>query len=168
MRLPEGGGLDLGGLAKGMTAAQAVSRLAAWGPALVDAGGDLVAGEAPEGYPGWPVAVGAPGEDPAADVATLWLADAALATSGRDYRRWRQDGAEVHHIIDPRTGRSATTDLMTTSVLAQDAAVAEAWATAALVDGLRQGLSRLRRRRLPALLITAVDAWWRRRPCAVS
>ena len=37
---------------------------------------------------------------------TLELAGGALATSGRDRRRWRRGGRELHHLIDPRTGRA--------------------------------------------------------------
>ncbi len=136
--LPEGVRVDLGGIGKGYTAQQAIYFLSQWGPCLIDAGGDLVAGDAPATLPGWPVALAAPtlhDEEMAGDLAQIWLKNATLATSGIDYRHWQQNGQRMHHLIDPRTGRPATTDLVTASVLAADASVAEAWATALLVAG---------------------------------
>lgn len=67
--LPEGSRLDLGGIAKGLTAQRVVGYLSRWGPCLVDAGGDLVAG----------------GRTP-------WTARMAGRRSGADYRRWQQHG----------------------------------------------------------------------------
>lgn len=154
VRLPPGVRIDLGGIAKGHTAQQALRHLRRWGACLLDAGGDLVAGAAPVGQPGWPVAVAAPWAD-GERVARLWLADGCLATSGVDYRRWQQAGRSRHHIIDPRTGDSAETDLLTVTVLAADACTAEAWATAALVAGRERGRALLTRHRLPAVLIDA-------------
>ena len=156
LRLPPGMRLDLGGIGKGYTAQQAVRLLSQWGPCLVDAGGDVVAGAAPHGLPGWPVAVAAPfladepGQngtpahaDAADDLLQLWLADAALATSGIDYRRWRQNGRWRHHLIDPRTGEPAVTDLLSASVLHRRAVCAEAWAKVALLLGMQAGFTRL-------------------------
>lgn len=154
--LPPGLGLDLGGIGKGLTAQQAVELLDAVGPCLVDAGGDLVAGAAPQELAGWPVGVAFPSPEPDApvqDLFTLRLAHAALATSGRDFRRWERDGREVHHLIDPFTGAPAESDLLTATVLAADAATAEAWATAVCVSG-SAGLPRLTAANLAAALIT--------------
>lgn len=146
VRLPAGVQLDLGGIAKGDTAQQALSLLQPVGPCLVDAGGDLVAGAAPVGYPGWPVALSRPGTDDTAEadaLATFWLAEGALATSGIDYRSWVQAGVIAHHLIDPRTGQPANTDAFTATVLARDAATAEAWATATLISGADAGIDSL-------------------------
>lgn len=160
IRLPTGAKLDFGGIAKGFVAQEAVAFLRRWGPALVDAGGDLVASDAPPGYPGWPVAVAAPesdwrdGEtDTGADLATVWLANAALATSGIDYRTWELHGRRLHHIIDPTRGEPAQTDLITVSVLAADAIRAEAWAKVALILGRQQGRSALTAHNLAGVLV---------------
>lgn len=141
LRLPPSVRLDLGGIAKGYAAQQAVDFLRHWGPCLVDAGGDLAAGDAPPDWPGWPVGVAAPSaaqaEDPPDDHDTmlLWLANSSLATSGIDYRRWMRGGRSMHHVIDPRTGLPAVTDLATATVLDASSVRAEVWATAALVLG---------------------------------
>jgi thiamine biosynthesis lipoprotein len=155
--LPPGVGVDLGGIAKGYTAQTAVAHLRAYGPCLVDAGGDLAAGAAPQGYPGWPVAISAPwaGEGAARpDLASFWLAEAALATSGIDYRRWQHNGRLAHHLLDPATGQPAVTDALTVTILAEDAAQAEAWATATLVAGSADGMAALLEMELAGLMVT--------------
>jgi thiamine biosynthesis lipoprotein len=137
--LPAGVKVDLGGIAKGWAAQQAALLAGQWGPVLVDAGGDLAAGDPPDGMPGWPVSVAAPwdgpdGEPP--DLIIMWLTHASLTTSGIDWRRWQLGGKTAHHLIDPRSGEPAATDLLSASVLAVEAAPAEAWATAAVVMGM--------------------------------
>lgn len=168
VRLMPGVRLDLGGIAKGDTAQQAVGRLRQVGPCLVDAGGDLCAGAAPVGQPGWPVAVAAPSGTAAGghDLLRLWLVNAALATSGVDVRRWRQGDRAQHHIIDPRTGRPATSDLLGATVLSAEATTAEVWATAALVasaapdHGRHAALARLEVRHIAAALVDADGDLW--------
>lgn len=154
--LPPGVRLDLGGIAKGYVAQQVVDFLTDWGPCLVDASGDLTAGAAPTGWPGWPVAVLAPFADPheaREELFPLWLVEGTMATSGIDYRRWQQNGRAAHHLIDPRTGLPADTDLLTVTVLAKTAVRAEAWATAALVAGSRAAQEHLSARNLAAALV---------------
>ncbi len=155
--LPAGTRIDLGGIAKGYTAQQAVNLLQDLGPCLVDAGGDLVAGDAPQGYPGWPVAISAPWIDEtieSPDMVTLWLSNEALATSGIDYRNWQRDGQLVHHLIDPTSGVPARTDGLTVTVLAEDMVRAEAWATATMVAGSRKGMETLLEMSLAGLMVT--------------
>ncbi len=160
LRLSHGARLDLGGIAKGFTARQVVDWLSVWGPCLVDAGGDLSAGDGPAGESGWPVAVAAPsgmtaGDTPDRPALHLWLSNATLATSGVDYRWWLSGGRRHHHVIDPRTGHAAETDLLTATVLSADAARAEAWATALLVAGQTTALYRADQHDLPVALFAA-------------
>ncbi|MCB8945664.1 MAG: FAD:protein FMN transferase [Ardenticatenaceae bacterium] len=154
--LPQGVRLDLGGIAKGYTAQKAVDLLQSWGPCLVDAGGDLVAGDAPLLYHGWPVAISSPlpenGEEPG-DLCALWLANQALATSGVDYRHWRWNGRPAHHLIDPATGQPAETDGVTVTILADEAVIAEAWATATLIAGSQMGMTTLLDAGLAGLMV---------------
>jgi len=109
--------LDFGGVAKGWAAEEAVRRLSAVGPALVDAGGDIaVSGPRADGA-AWTVAIADP-QLQGADLGQLGLAAGGVATSGRDYRRWLVDGQWRHHLIDPRTGAPATTDVLSATVIA--------------------------------------------------
>jgi thiamine biosynthesis lipoprotein len=153
--MPVGMRLDLGGIAKGFTAQQAVALLSQWGPCLVDAGGDVSAGAAPSGYEGWPVAVSTPRTSHTQmDLMTLPLAHASLATSGIDHRRWQQNGRSQHHLMNPATGQPAETDLLTVTIWAETAVVAEAWATAVIIHGTDSGVAALVARDIPAVLIT--------------
>jgi len=124
-RLREGTAIDLGGIAKGWLADRAVDRI---GPnALANFAGDLRArGDGPEGD-GWPVGFGS---------TTVLLKDLGAATSGTGGRRW---GERLHHLIDPRTGRPADTDLVEVSVLAPTGADAEVLAKTALLLGREAG-----------------------------
>ena len=126
--------VDLGGIGKGLALRWAARELHRSGVRsfLLDAGGDLVARGAPLGGTPWRVAVAHPaGRDPAAVVE---LGDGALATSSVEFRRWTApDGTPAHHIIDPRTGRPATSQLVSVTVAAPDPAWAEILAKAILI-----------------------------------
>ena len=122
--LPVGCGLDLGGTAKGWAADRAARRLRALGPCLVDAGGDIaVYGPRLDGS-GWAVGISDPFH-PGKSLELLGLTRGAVATSGRDYHRWMRQGASQHHIIDPRTGLPASTDVLTATVVASSTVEAE-------------------------------------------
>lgn len=156
VRLPKGVKVDFGGIAKGYTAQQAALLLSQWAPSLVDAGGDIAAGAPPSGKPGWPVIIDAPwpvpdGEPP--DLVSMWLTNASLTTSGTDRRRWQRNGRLMHHTIDPYTGEPAATDLLSASVLAVNAAPAEAWATAGLVLGAARAHQDFTARGIAAVLV---------------
>jgi FAD:protein FMN transferase len=151
--LPPGVRLDLGGVAKGWAADRAAHQLGMYGPALIDAGGDIaVSGPMADGAP-WPIGVADPTELDG-QIELLLLESGGVATSGRDYRRWRQGGSWQHHIIDPRTGRPALTDVLSATVAAPSAREAELAAKAALILGSRGGLAWIEARpALAALLV---------------
>jgi thiamine biosynthesis lipoprotein len=139
VRLPRGAAIDLGGVGKAWTAEKAAAILAEVGPCIVSAGGDIVAKGNPAPGEGWQVGVEDPLR-PGSHIITLEVTDCGVATSGVDYRRWTKNSAPQHHIIDPRTGRPADTDLLSVSVLAPDVLTAEQDALATMVLGLRDGL----------------------------
>jgi thiamine biosynthesis lipoprotein len=131
IELGPGASLDFGGLAKGYAADRCLTRLARLGAALVNAGGDLaVSGPRMDGP--WPVGVALPGGVPALSLA---IAQGGLATSARDRRRWVRDGEERHHIIDPRTLRSAKNTPLSVTAAARTATDAEIAAKALFLAG---------------------------------
>jgi len=68
------------------------------------------------------------------------LSDAALATSG-DYRNFFVDSdSRFSHTINPKTGRPVTHSLASNSVVANNAALADAIATCMMVLGKSDGL----------------------------
>jgi thiamine biosynthesis lipoprotein len=154
IRLPEGVRLDLGGNAKGWAADRAVRRLACFGAALVDAGGDIaVYGPRPNGDP-WGIAVADP-ILPDRDLTLLKLVSGGIATSGIDYRRWLRDGVWKHHLIDPRTGEPAETDLLSATVIASTTAEAEAAAKTVMLLGAKAGMAYIEQS--PALACLTID-----------
>ena len=132
--------LDLGGIAKGYAADEALAVLRSRGitRALIDAGGDVVAGDPPPGRDGWAVGLGGEGEG------TIALANGAVATSGDAYKFTEIDGVRYSHIVDPRTGLGLT-DRSTVTVLAPTGMTADALASAVSVLGPAAGVTLLER-----------------------
>lgn len=119
--------IDLGGTAKGWTAQHIANQ---FDDVLVDIGGDIVARGGV-----WDVHIADPFELRA--FATVQLKNQTIATSGTDFRHW---GDGQHHIIDPRTGQPADTDVMSAVVIHPEAVFAEAFAKAVLLQGSQRGL----------------------------
>jgi thiamine biosynthesis lipoprotein len=137
--LPKGVHLDFGGVAKGWAAHQTVERLKGYGPALMNAAGDIaVSGPRADGE-GWQIGIKDPFE-PESDFEILKLKHGGVATSGRDRRHWSRNGQLRHHIINPYTGQPAETDVMTATIIAPTVMEAEAAAKAALILGGVEGL----------------------------
>ncbi len=152
--LPLNGRLDLGGIAKGWAAGKAAQRLGAYGPALIDAGGDIaITGPRRDGTP-WPIGIAQPN---GSILETIMLTSGAVATSGRDYRHWHQGNTPKHHILDPRTGHPAHTDILTVTIIAPHAWQAEAAAKTVLILGSQAGLCWLERHPALAGLIQCAD-----------
>ena len=107
--------------------------------------------------------------DPFADEPTdvLNVGRGAVATSSRTKRTWTVDDRPAHHLIDPSTGRPASTGLAAVTVLAGNTARAEVLAKAAFVAGPVRGSALLDECDAPALLVdddggrTTTSAWSR-------
>lgn len=136
--------LDLGGIGKGYAVERAATTLAVVGPCLVNAGGDLAVRGGQ-----WPV-----GLETADGTITLELERGAVATSGRDRRKWRRGGQEQHHLIDPATGAPSRGDLVRATVVAADAVQAEVWAKALFLAGESEAEQEADDLGLPAVLVT--------------
>ncbi|MEV8183786.1 FAD:protein FMN transferase [Specibacter sp. NPDC078692] len=126
--------LDLGATAKAVAADRAVSLV--FGELgcgiLVSLGGDIAtAGPAPEG--GWQVLVQDLPTDPWQQVALG--AGQAMATSSTQKRRWKHEGQDMHHILDPRWGLPAETVWRSVTVAAPSCLLANAYSTAGIVRG---------------------------------
>ena len=137
--LDRGCAIDFGAIAKGYAsdAVAAVLTEAGVDSATVSLGGNVyVRGTRPDGEP-WSVAV----QDPASDgfACTLTLSDAFAVTSG-GYQRYftADDGTLYQHIIDPRTGWPADSDLLSATVICDNGTRADAYSTALYVMGEKQ------------------------------
>ncbi|MCA9188898.1 MAG: FAD:protein FMN transferase [Pirellulaceae bacterium] len=129
--------LDLGGIAKGYAADQALMELKRSGvrQALVNAAGNLALGDPPPGSIGWRIVL-APDGDPTAFPESVTLKNCGVATSGDIWQFLELDGKRYSHILDPRTGVGLTTQASAT-VIAPSAMLADALATTACVLGPR-------------------------------
>lgn len=128
-------GLDLGAIAKGYAADEALAVLRAHGVsrALVDGGGDLALGDPPPGAAGWRIAVESRA-DPTRAAAVLLLANTGVATSGDTWQYVEIDEVRYAHILDPETGLGLREALVVT-VIAPTCALADGLATALCVLG---------------------------------
>ena len=154
--LPAGVRLDLGGIAKGWAADQALkSFFDSFANVIINVGGDLRLRGGPQPGEHWAVGIRDPQaanpSSPSHDRAIARFAEGGLATSGATKRWWYQGSERQHHLLDPRTGRPAQiwlppgTDeentpeagqlIATATALAPTAARAEVAAKVALLRG---------------------------------
>jgi len=141
--------LDVGGIAKGYAADQALLALTKLGirSALVAASGDLAFSDAPPGESGWRIGLDVPAD-------LLLLTRAAVSTSGSSEQHLEAGGKRYSHILDPKTGIGLTVDT-TVTVIAKHGVDSDAAATVISVLGRDAGLAFLRRRPdLAALIVT--------------
>ena len=138
--------LDLGGVAKGFAADEALKVLRAQGlpHALIEFGGDIVAGEAPprardeadrrtpHETAGWRITEPLSGR-------TFHLANAAISTSGDTVQFFEIDGVRYSHVLDPRSGRPLTSRIAVT-VIAPEGVLSDGLATMLSVLGPEEGM----------------------------
>lgn len=126
--------LDLGGIAKGFAADEAVAVLATRGitRALVAAGGDIVAADAPPGAGGWRIAIAALDGADRAPSEHIALRKAAVSTSGGSEQFLVVGGIRHSHIFDPRTGQ-AVSGRRSVTIVAPTGTMSDALATAVSV-----------------------------------
>jgi len=135
--LPAGVRVEPGGIGKGLAADLVTSELLDAGAAgaLVNLGGDVrVRGNDGTDGGGWVIGIEDPHED-TRDVAVVTIADGAVCTSSRLFRRWRTRAGEAHHLLDPSTGRHLGGDVDAVTVVAGEAWWAEALTKAVFVAG---------------------------------
>lgn len=139
--------LDLGGIAKGYAADEALAALRMHGAnrVLFEFGGDVVVGDPPPGKKGWDVAaaLGSPGEN------AVVIENEAFSTSGDTQQFVIVDGTRYSHVVDPRTGIGLT-DRTAATVVGPRGALTDALATTLAIMGPEKG---------PALISTYYPAY---------
>jgi thiamine biosynthesis lipoprotein len=133
--------LDLGGIAKGYAADEAMATLKRLGVtrALVAAAGDIVVSAAPPGEEGWTIGIASPDGADKPPFDYLLLRDAAISTSGDLEQFVELAGKRYSHIIDPKTGW-ALTDRLQVTVVAPNGITSDSLATAVSVLGTERGM----------------------------
>ncbi|MGF1597082.1 MAG: FAD:protein FMN transferase [Acidimicrobiales bacterium] len=135
VRLPSGCRFDPGGIGKGLAADLAVELCLHHGATTVsvELGGDIRAAGVPWNGETWQITVTDPDLD--AVIATFTPAEGAVTTSTTERRRWVVGDVVHHHVLDPRTGRSARTDLIAVTTCSSRAWWAQVTAKVALMAG---------------------------------
>lgn len=143
--LPKGMIIDLGAVGKGIagdSAFEILSQNENITGAILSIGGSIVTyGEKPDGTM-WQIGIQNPriNEDEEKYIGTLCLSgNWFIATSG-DYERYvEKDGKRYHHIIDPSTGCSAKSDVVSVTILSKEGFLSDALSTACFVLGKEEG-----------------------------
>jgi thiamine biosynthesis lipoprotein len=133
--------LDVGGIAKGYAADEALAVLTKLGirSALVAASGDLAFSSAPPGRAGWSIGIDSFDRANAPFTRILQLNNAAVSTSGDTEQHLDAGGKRYSHVIDPKTGVGLTKSI-TVTIVAPHGIEADGLATAVSVLGASRGL----------------------------
>ena len=125
---------------------------------MVEIGGDLYAsGHNQNGLP-WQIGVETPNPRDRGVLDVVGVSGLGLASSG-DYRNYfEKDGQRYSHVIDPMTGRPITHKTASATVLADNAMLADAWATAMLILGRERGLQIAAEQDIAVLFVERDDA----------
>lgn len=162
-RIPQDSAIDFGGIGKGYLLDELATMLE--GQTLtgywLSLGGDIVcAGHDVDGQP-WHVGVqNAQLTDKIIDTISNKNGDRlAIATSGTSKRRGVHDGRAWHHLIDPRTGQPAHTDIITATVTAARATTADVYAKCVVIAGANWAEAAKRAGHIQTLIVqTGVNA----------
>lgn len=135
--------LDLGGVAKGWIADRLRKTLADAGVASADV--DLgtssiyLLGAKPDGSD-WRLGLRDPANPDGPGLGVVECHDRAVATSGLYDQHFVQDGVDYHHILDPRTGYPAQTDMAALTAVLGDSVLGDGMTTALFVRGTQGAL----------------------------
>lgn len=132
--------LDYNGIAKGYAVDKISEVLRSRGLTqfLVELGGEIRAVGTRSDNHAWQIAIEHPFVSEAVAQTVLSASDISVATSG-NYRSVRYaEGRKIVHTIQPRSGLPEFNDLLSVTVLADDCATADAYATALMVMGSKK------------------------------
>ena len=121
---------------------------------MVEVGGEVrVRGRNVHGLP-WQVAIEKPlAAERRVVESVVPMVDCAMATSG-DYRNfYERDGERLSHTIDPRTGRPIQHRLASASIIHEECAIADAYATACMALGVEEALALAEKEKLVAVFL---------------
>ncbi len=116
---------------------------------IVEIGGEIVSSGLSEKRLPWKIGVTKPSDDSLQTnqelQTVLNVTDRAMATSGNYRNFYYKDGKKYAHTVDPQTGRPVQHSLLSSTVLANDCATADAYATAFMVMGIEKAKAVLER-----------------------
>ena len=149
--------LDLGGIAKGYAADQALKELRVRGisRALVAASGDIAVGDPPPREQGWKIGIS--GLKSNGSASTLMLHNCGISTSGDVEQSIEMGGVRYSHIVSSVTGLGLTQRIQVT-IVAPNATSTDGLATAVSVLGKEAGLRLVEKEAGTSALVIAVDS----------
>ncbi len=141
--LPEGMQLDLGAVGKGFAMERLLGLLEDSSDvtaAVISLGGSILTyGSKPDGGP-WRVGIVDP-FDTSGSVGTLTLEGQWCVSTSGDYERYVEaDGVRYHHILDPKTGMPAVSDVRGVTILMKDGLLSDGLSTACYILGPEKGM----------------------------
>lgn len=148
--------IDLGGIAKGYAADRAVQiyKQNNVSAAFINLGGNvMVFGEKPDNS-NWSIGVQEPFKSRGEIIGAINVKNESVVTSGNYVRYFEDKGLKYHHIIDPRTGYPAESNLMSVTVISQNSMECDALSTAAFVLGDEKGMQFIKNYGAKAIFIT--------------
>ncbi len=135
--LDEGCSIDLGGIAKGYASVRLAQLFEVYGiqGGWVSLGGNVYTYGTRDGKAPWLVSIRDP-SSPAGAAVMVGLSNQFAVTSG-GYQRYftAEDGTVYQHILDPKTGAPAQSDLLSVTIICPDGTMADAYSTALYVMG---------------------------------
>lgn len=140
--------IDLGGIAKGWITDRLVDLYRANGieSGLVDLGGNVFAlGQKPSGAL-WTIGLRDPNVSAGKAVATIEVRNRSVVASGLYERHFEQDGVDYYHILDPKTGYPAVTDLRADTVVTERSVDGDGLSTTLFIDGSVLGMHQAEQR----------------------
>lgn len=156
--MPEGMGLDLGAVGKGLAMEKALALLAdrpdVTGAVISLGGSILTYGSKTEGAP-WRVGIVDP-FDTSDSIGILTLEGQWCISTSGDYERYVEaDGVRYHHILDPETGAPAASDVRGVTILMKDGLLCDGLSTACYILGPEKGMDLARQYGAEALFVMA-------------
>ncbi len=137
--------IDLGGIAKGYACDLAKKKYQELGleSGLLSLGGNIYSfGTKPDGT-AFIIGLRDPRGEESDLMGNLTAPGKVVATSGDYERYFEQDGTRYHHILDPKTGYPAKTDLISVTVIAEEGALADFLSTTLFIAGKEEVLKNL-------------------------
>ncbi|MCD7928915.1 MAG: FAD:protein FMN transferase [Clostridiales bacterium] len=148
LTLPEGMAIDLGGIAKGYVSSHIMDVFEEYEvvSGMVSLGGNVQTYRTKTDGSLWRVGIENPDTSVEAlstvdYVGILSVEDKAVITSGGYERYFEEDGVTYHHILDPATGSSARSGLLSVTIVSEDGTLADGLSTSLFVMGKERALT---------------------------
>lgn len=152
VRLKEDQNLDFGGILKGYLAELVSNYLSDFDGVIVNLGGDIFCKGLDLGDKKFAFALLNP-LDPEKSLGTFTPFNQALTTSSVVRRSWEIGGEKFNHIVDPRTKKSVSNNVLSVSVIFDQGIYADALAKLGLILGVEEGLNYYEKNNIPALFV---------------